>query len=155
MLEEERGGTIVTVSSVLAHLGPANLAAYAPAKAAVHSLHKTLTAELRLNPAAENVRTLLLEPGQMATPLFRTVQTPSRVLAPLLEPSEVARELVAAIDGGASGELALPCYARWIQWMNVLPVGVQRMVRSLAGVDRASQAAYEASASAAAAAAKQ
>lgn len=35
------------------------------------------------------------------------------------------------------GEISLPVYAGWIEWMFVLPRGVQRVVRWVAGIDGA------------------
>lgn len=49
----------------------------------------------------------------------------------------MAKEVIAAIDSGSSAVLAMPLYARWIDWMNVLPVGVQTIVRKMAGLDSA------------------
>ena len=153
MLAEERG-TIVTVSSVLGHLGCANLckkfaliscrgltgaAAYASTKAALIALHSSLRAELThsTDPAAQEIRTILVTPGQIATPMFSSVQTPSKFLAPVVEPTDVVKEIVRLVDEGESGVVSFPFYSRWIQWLNVLPMGMQRVVRSLSGVDRA------------------
>lgn len=49
----------------------------------------------------------------------------------------MAKEIIAQIDGGSSGVLAMPLYGRWIGWMNVMPVGVQAILRRMSGVDRA------------------
>lgn len=73
----------------------------------------------------------------MSTPLFAGVQTPSTFLGPVLEPVEVAKEIIAAIDAGVSGELAMPLYARWVPLLGALPVGLQRIVRAFAGLDKA------------------
>lgn len=78
-----------------------------------------------------------MTPGQMSTPLFAGVQTPSTFLGPVLEPVEVAKEIIAAIDAGVNGELAMPLYARWIRLMGILPAGLQRIVRAFAGLDKA------------------
>jgi NAD(P)-dependent dehydrogenase (short-subunit alcohol dehydrogenase family) len=129
----EVGGTIVTVSSVIGHLGAAQLTDYAAAKAGVTALHKSLTAELA--ETHPNLRTVLVTPGQLSTPLFYGVQTPSPFLAPIVEPVDVAKEIIAAIDNGRSTQIGSPLYARWIDWYNVLPVGVQKLARTFAGVD--------------------
>lgn len=129
------GATVVTVSSVLGHVGAAHLADYAAAKAGLTALHKSLTAELaRSHPG---VRTVLVTPGQLGTPLFRGVRTPSAFLAPVVEPVEVAREVIAAVDGGRAGVVSAPLYARLVDWYNVLPSGLQVVARRLAGVDTA------------------
>lgn len=48
----------------------------------------------------------------------------------------MTKEIVAAIDSGKGATVAMPLYARWVDWFNVLPVGVQTMARWAAGVDR-------------------
>jgi NAD(P)-dependent dehydrogenase (short-subunit alcohol dehydrogenase family) len=127
-------GTIVTISSVLGQIGAAHLADYTAAKAGITALHKSLTAELKSTP---EIKTILISPGQLSTPLFSGVQTPNSFFGPVLEPVDVAKEVIAAIDSGSSAVLAMPLYARWIDWMNVLPVGMQAIVRRLSGVDNA------------------
>ncbi|KAG6007494.1 putative secondary metabolism biosynthetic enzyme [Claviceps maximensis] len=134
MLRSGRGGTIVNVSSVIGNLGAAQLTDYAAAKAGLTALHRSLTAELR--ETHPEIRTVLVTPGQLSTPLFHGVQTPSSFLAPVVEPVDVAREIIAAVDDGRSAEVGMPLYARWADWYHVLPAGVQVVVRALAGVDR-------------------
>ncbi|KAL7799804.1 hypothetical protein V8C37DRAFT_365526 [Trichoderma ceciliae] len=129
-----RGGTIVNVSSVIGQLGAAQLSDYAAAKAGLTALHKSLTAELR--ESHPDIRTVLVTPGQLSTPLFYGVQTPNSFFAPVVEPVDVTKEIVAAIDGGKGVTAAMPFYARWVDWYNVLPVGVQLVARKVAGVDR-------------------
>jgi NAD(P)-dependent dehydrogenase (short-subunit alcohol dehydrogenase family) len=129
----ERGGTIVNLSSVLGHLGAAQLSDYAAAKAGVTAMHKSLSAELR--QTHPDIRTVLITAGQLSTPLFYGVQTPNSFVAPVVEPVDVTKEIVAAIDSGRSATVAMPMYARYIDWFNVLPVSMQLVARKLAGVD--------------------
>ncbi len=130
----EGKGTIVTLSSVLGQLGAAHLSDYTAAKAGLAAMHKSIAAELAPYP---DIKTVLVSPGQLSTPLFNGVKTPSSFLGPVLEPVDVAREVIATIDAGSSAVLAMPLYARWIDWMNVLPVGLQAIIRKFSGVDRA------------------
>ncbi|KAM0319762.1 hypothetical protein ACHAO8_000804 [Botrytis cinerea] len=127
-------GTVVTMSSVLGHLGAAQLSDYSASKAGLIALHHSLTAELKAYP---NIKTVLVEPGQLSTPLFSGTVTPNSFFAPVLEPVDVAREIIATIDKGGSAVLAMPLYARWVGWMGVLPVGVQVIARKLSGIDGA------------------
>ncbi|CAG8339932.1 unnamed protein product [Penicillium salamii] len=129
----ENGGTLVTVSSVLGQLTAAGLSDYAASKAGLSALHRTIEAEMRGSP----IKTLLVEVGQMSTPLFDWVQAPNQFFAPVLEPVEVAREMVAAIDGGRGGVIRLPAYATLVNWYVVLPAAVQRIARYLSGIDAA------------------
>ena len=134
LIRSGRGGTIVNISSVIGTLGAAQLTDYAASKAGITALHKSLTAELAVtNP---EVKTVLVTPGQLSTPLFYGVSTPNSFLAPVVEPVEVVKEIVSAIDGGKGGMIGMPLYARWADWYNVLPAGVQRVARLVAGVDR-------------------
>lgn len=128
------GGTIVNVSSVIGTVGAAQLTDYAAAKAGISAMHRSLSAELR--ESHPEIRTVLITPGQISTPLFYGVQTPNNFIAPVVEPVDVTKEIVAAIDSGRGATVAMPLYARWIDWYSVLPVGIQVAVRALAGVDR-------------------
>lgn len=127
-------GTIVSISSVIGQTGAAGLTDYAASKAAITAMHKSLTAELKAYPG---IKTVLVSPGQLSTPLFNGVESPNGFFAPVLEPVDVAKEVIAAIDYGSSTVLAMPLYARWIDWMNVMPVGVQAILRKISGVDTA------------------
>ncbi|KAK3633505.1 hypothetical protein LTR56_015758 [Elasticomyces elasticus] len=141
MLASQSGGTIVTISSVLGKLGASHLSDYTASKAALIAMHASLRAELS-SPAtapegAANIRTILVTPGQLATPLFVGVKTPSTFFGPVVEPVELAKEIVRMVDAGESGEISLPLYARYIDWLHVLPTGMQRIVRRLSGMDTA------------------
>jgi short-subunit dehydrogenase len=136
MLAEGRG-TIVTVSSVLGHLGAANLSAYAASKAALLALHHSLRAELAQIPEAQEIKTILVQPGQMSTRMFEGVTTPSNFLAPIVTPADIGKEIIKLVEKGESGEISLPLYSKYIQILGVLPVGVQHLIRRWSGMDRA------------------
>ncbi|KAF2277166.1 NAD(P)-binding protein [Westerdykella ornata] len=138
---ESRRGTIVTISSVLGHLGAAHLSSYAASKAALHALHHSLRAELAQHPHGADIKTILVSPGQMSTKMFEGVKTPSNFLAPVIAPTDVAKEILRLVERGESGEVVMPLYARWISVFGVLPAGVQKVVRRLSGVDTAIQRA--------------
>ncbi|KAK5134580.1 hypothetical protein LTR08_006366 [Meristemomyces frigidus] len=140
MLASESGGTIVTVASVLGKLGASHLSDYSASKAALIAMHASLRAELASPNApvgADNLRTILVTPGQLSTPLFAGLETPSTFLGPVVEPVELAREIVRMIDLGESGEISMPLYARWVDWLAVLPAALQKLVRGVSGMDRA------------------
>jgi len=136
MLKEGRG-TIVTVSSVLGHLGAANLSAYTASKAALLALHQSLRAELAQNPDAKEIKTILVQPGQMGTKMFAGLKTPSNFFAPVVTPAEIGKDIIRLIEKGDSGEVCLPLYSKYIQVLGVLPVGVQYLVRRWSGMDKA------------------
>lgn len=137
MLSAPNGGTIVNVSSVLGQLSAAGLGDYSASKAGLSALHHTLEAELRVAGHHEKVKLLLVETGQLSTPLFDWIQTPSNFFAPILEPVQVAQEIVAAIDEGRGGVIRLPAFAALARWYAVFPAGMQRIARYHSGIDLA------------------
>ena len=137
MLAANNGGTIVTVSSVLGHLTPACLSDYSASKAGLSALHKTLEAELRTSGQDEKVKTILVETGQMSTPLFKQIKTPSDFFAPVLEPAQIAQEIISTIDSGRGGVIRLPTFAALVNWYAILPASLQRIARYLSGIDLA------------------
>ena len=141
MLDRANGGTIVTVASVLGHLGASHLSDYTAAKAGLIAMHASLRAELSgltgQSLGAAQIRTILVKPGQLSTPLFAGVKTPSNFLGPVVEPVVLAKRIVEMIDAGRSGVIAEPFYARQVEWLAVLPYGLQSIVRRLSGVDAA------------------
>lgn len=135
MIHEGRG-SIVTVSSVLGHLGAANLSAYTASKAALLALHHSLRAELAQIPEAADIKTVLVTPGHMSTKMFAGVQTPG-FLAPIVTPAEIGKEIIKFIERGESGEVALPLYSQYVGILSVLPMGVQHLIRKWSGLDTA------------------
>jgi len=76
-------------------------------------------------------------PGQIRTSLFESVKTPSKFLAPVVEPVELAREIVRWVDRGESGTIRFPFYAHFVPFFVALPAGLQALVRHWTGLDRA------------------
>ena len=107
---------------------------YTAAKAGLIAFHASLAAELESSPS---IKTILVTPGQLTTTLFEGVETPSNFLGPLVEPVEVAKEIVKAVDAGVSAELAMPLYSKWIQIMGMLPPGLKWLARKASRLDQA------------------
>ncbi|KAI9807157.1 MAG: hypothetical protein M1825_005875 [Sarcosagium campestre] len=125
MIRKDRG-TIVTVASILGYSGCSRLSDYTAAKAGLIALHASLTGEVASKP---NIKTILVTPAKISTRLFEDVEMPSDFLSPVLEPVDVAKEIIAAVDAGVSAELALPLFAQWIHLIKLLPVGLQKLIR--------------------------
>lgn len=137
MLSIENGGTIVNISSVLGQLCAAGLADYSASKAGLSALHRTLEAELRVSGHGDKVKAVLVETGQISTPLFQSITTPNAFFAPVLEPIRVAQEIVSMIDKGRSGVIRLPTFAMLANLYRALPAGLQQIARYLSGIDSA------------------
>lgn len=113
---------------------------YGASKAGLVGLYESLTYELG-SPSTSTcgVRTLLVCPGQLRTPLFQGLETPSTILAPVLDPSDIADSIISAMENGQIGEIDFPFYSRFMPWMRTMPWHMQEVVRYLSGTDRAMQ----------------
>lgn len=141
--EAGNGATIVTISSLLAHLAPCRLADYTASKAALSSLHYTLSHEVRANPSKsirDKVKTILVEPGQMHTQLFADItKVPwyANFFGPVLEVNEVAKAILRVLEEGESGVIRMPFYSKCMPVYSVMPGSVQRFMRWFSGIDSA------------------
>ena len=140
------GGTLITIASVLGHLGSSQLTAYAGTKGALLTYHTSLSAELASSSVPKNsIKTILVAPGTLSTPLFAGLQQ-NRIrdfFGPMVDVEKLAMKIVWMIDHGEGGVVAMPAYARWIAWLGVLPAGLQKLARWGSGVDEAMQALSE------------
>lgn len=139
-MQQAERGTIITIASVLGYLGCSNLSTYTASKAALLSFHQSLAAELSVTGWSQDIKTILVAPGQLDTPMFKGMRTPSNFLAPVVAPVELAKEVVRMVDSGWSGEVNLPLYTRTTALIPALPAGLQKIVKALSGMDRAAGA---------------
>lgn len=72
----------------------------------------------------------------MGTKMFAGIKTPN-FLGPVVTPAEIAKEIIRLIERGESGDIALPLYSRWIDFLGVMPTGIQHIIRKLSGLDTA------------------
>ena len=137
LLASQRGGHIVTVSSVLGYLGASRLSTYTASKAALIAFHASLRSELAV--AAPQIKTILVTPGQLDTELFTGLKQNrwQRFLGPVVEVKELAVRMVGMIDRGEAGAISMPAYAEWAPILDVLPVGMKKLLRKVSGVDAA------------------
>lgn len=136
MLEQKRG-YIVSIASVLGYMSPARLSAYGASKAGLVALHESLTYELG-SPmrSPHGIKTLLVCPGQMKTPMFRGVQTPSKIWAPELDPKYVASMIFEAMELGRRGDMKLPFYGNILPLFRAFPWQFAEVARFWSGIDR-------------------
>lgn len=69
--------------------------------------------------------------------MFGRLKTPSTFLAPIVEPVELAKEIVNIVDSGWSGEVALPLYSRLAPLLAALPSGICTIGRAFSEMDNA------------------
>jgi len=97
----ERGGHVVTIGSVADRAVFPGNAAYAASKFGLRALHEVLSAELR----GSAVRTTLVSPGPVDTPLWDPVDPDSKPgftpRAAMLRPEAVAAAVLYAVTAPA------------------------------------------------------
>lgn len=136
MLNQKRG-YIITIGSVLGYMSPAKLSVYGASKSGLLALHESLTYELG-SPSwnVTGVKTLLVCPGQLQTSMFSSITTPSKLLAPELDPQYVAASVLDALKLGRRGEIKLPLYGKLVPIARALPWQVVEIIRAVSGIDK-------------------
>ncbi|TFY72993.1 hypothetical protein EVG20_g39 [Dentipellis fragilis] len=132
-------GHIVTVGSISGLIGIARMMDYTASKAALVSLHESLRYELDKCYDAPGVRTTLLLPGHILTPLFSTVRLPSswlyKFFVPSVAPVDVAKKVIAALDEQHSQTIYLPFYANFVPYLKIVPSFIRDFAQWLSYAD--------------------
>ncbi|KAL9602690.1 MAG: hypothetical protein Q9219_001680 [cf. Caloplaca sp. 3 TL-2023] len=139
LIANSRGGTLVTVSSILGRLGASNLTAYTASKAAAIAFHTSLAAEVRDTP---KIKMILVTPGQLDTSMFSHIKLDwfRNFFGPIVEVRELATKIVDTVNAGEGGTIAMPAFARWLAWQQILPISIQNWLKRWSGVDTAMMA---------------
>ncbi|PRT55970.1 hypothetical protein B9G98_03590 [Wickerhamiella sorbophila] len=125
-------GTIVFVSSALSMQSPAGLATYGASKAGLVGIYESITGEFSAN---EHIKTLLVCPGQLDTEMFGDITTPSRLIAPVVNKTALAKRIVLRVEKGGEGFLYTPFYVHFLPVMRIVPYTISRRLRKLSGMD--------------------
>ncbi|PPQ66592.1 hypothetical protein CVT26_009492 [Gymnopilus dilepis] len=140
-LLKRKSGHIVTVSSAMGLTGAAQIADYSASKAAVIRLHESLRYELDKKYKCPQIRTTLVCPGHVLTPMFRTVKFSSsalfRFFCPSIQPVAVVKRIIAALDDQYSEDIFLPFYTNFIPYVGHLPSFLRDFVQWISGADYA------------------
>ncbi|SPO41239.1 related to retinal short-chain dehydrogenase/reductase [Pseudozyma flocculosa] len=115
-------GHVVTVSSSGAYASLPSMSEYATSKAAALAFHEVLSIELRTRYSAPRVRTTLVAPTKVRTALGDGMEDHTDpFFTPVLEPVQVARQIVGALDSGLSQHIMTPHFANLLPWLRALP----------------------------------
>ncbi|TFK43755.1 retinal short-chain dehydrogenase/reductase [Crucibulum laeve] len=140
MLEAKRGH-IVTVSSVLGLVGTAQMSDYNASKAALISLHESLRAELDKHYKCPKIRTTLVCPGHILTPMFKTISFPKASLFkfffPSVQPVTVVKRIIQALDEQHSQAIMVPFYTNFMPAMKFMPSFIADFAKWISGADNA------------------
>jgi len=144
MLKEKKGH-IITMSSVMGFVGCAQASDYCATKAALLSLHDSLRQELDTKYAAPHIRTTIVTPGLVRTPMTSTIDTLSKgsplpqwlheFLFPPLPPHTVVKDIIAAIDTQESRDVTTPFLVHGARVMGSLPYWARDTAQWLSGAN--------------------
>ncbi|KAF9021495.1 retinal short-chain dehydrogenase/reductase [Hymenopellis radicata] len=122
---ERKAGHVVTMSSIMGYTGCVRMSDYDASKAALMKLHETLRFELDKVYNCPSIRTTLVVPGRVLTPLFKTVQMSSSPLRkfflPDVAPVTVVKSIITALDDQHSQTIVLPFYGHFMPLLPFLP----------------------------------
>jgi all-trans-retinol dehydrogenase (NAD+) len=143
MIAHPRGSKccVVTVSSIMGLLAGCCLAPYCASKAGLIGMHDSIRLELRADPAAAHVNTLLVCPYATATDMFKGALEgagagPAQRIMPKLRPHAVARAVVKGIETGRR-VLMLPWPLGWaLPLLRLLPTRMRDWAMRFAGAER-------------------
>jgi short-subunit dehydrogenase len=138
---KKKSGHIVTVSSLLGMIGVAQTSDYCASKAALIMLNESLRFELDSRYKTPGVRTTLVCPGHVLTPLFASLDLGSNWLSkfflPALPPITVVKAIIAALDSQFSQNIYLPFYVNFAPYKNLIPSFAMDFAQWLTNADNA------------------
>uniref|UniRef100_A0A8H7Y088 Short-chain dehydrogenase/reductase 3 n=1 Tax=Psilocybe cubensis TaxID=181762 RepID=A0A8H7Y088_PSICU len=140
-LLKRKSGHIITMSSAMGLVGAAQMSDYCASKAAVKSLHESLRYELDNRYKCPEIRTTLVCPGHVLTPMFKTVSLPTYLgfsfLAPSIHPVTLVKKVIAALDDQHSQIIFLPFYVNFVPYVSHLPSFLRDAFQWISGADYA------------------
>ncbi|KAK0117713.1 hypothetical protein ONS95_012042 [Cadophora gregata] len=126
MIKKNRGH-VVTIASMASYLVHALNVDYSCTKASALAFHEGLASELRSRYNAPNVRTTVVNPAWIRTPLIEKLTSNPKFSDPVLEAEDVSSAIVAQVVSGRSGQLVLPrsmnaatTIRGWPSWLQIL-----------------------------------
>jgi len=138
---EQKTGHIVTVGSIAGMIGIAQMSDYCASKAALISLHESLRYELDKRYNCPSIRTTLVLPGHINTPLFSKMSLPKSklhcFLVPSLQPIDVTKAIIASLNDRHSKTIYMPFYSNFIRLLSLMPSFIRDIGQWFSGADYA------------------
>jgi len=133
-------GHIVTVASAMGYAGVAQMTDYNASKAATISLHESLQQELKTRYNAPKIRTTLVAPGRIMSPMFSVMNEGSNLqkfFFPSVAPVTVVKNIIAALDEQHSVYVFQPFWTNFAPYQLLLPSFLRDFTQRLTGADYA------------------
>ncbi|OAL19848.1 hypothetical protein AYO22_09375 [Fonsecaea multimorphosa] len=123
-------GHVVTIASLSSFAAIAGVTSYAATKAGALAFHEGLAQELRARYGADKVRTTVVHPTWVRTPLSRGLAKEIASKQFLLEPGTVAEAVVSQVLKCEGDQLILPARFNFVAFMRGWPSWLQESARS-------------------------
>ncbi|ELR10036.1 hypothetical protein VC83_07373 [Pseudogymnoascus destructans] len=126
-------GHIVTVASMASYVTVASIIDYNCTKSSAVAFHEGVASELKHRYNAPNVRTSLINPTWIRTPLIEALTSDPNFNDIVLEPTDVSSQIVKQVISGRSGHVVLPKFYTPITGIRAWPSWLQESVRNHMG----------------------
>jgi len=132
---QKKEGHIVTISSIMAVLRIAQMTDYCATKGALVAYHESLRYELDNKYHCPKIRTTLLCPSWINTPLGNKIVLPLAgnplfdFVFPALQPADVVNEIMGALESQQSRWIVTPFSCIFGDYINLLPSFIRDVVQ--------------------------
>lgn len=131
-------GHYMTVASSGSYFTPPMMSSYCMSKAAALAFHEELRSELRVLYKAPRVRTSIVTPTKVRTLLGAGLKdTDNAFVAPTLEPIQVARAMVDALNSGLSHSVSQPLFTKVLPFVRAMPDWFRALLAAVGKTDSA------------------
>lgn len=127
---ERNHGHVVTIASMASFYVVAGIVEYACSKAAALAFHEGLTQEVKHRYNAPGIRTTVVNPSWVRTPMTAEIARHATIKGPMLEPDTVASAVVKQVMSGKGGQLILPWDISYMASLRGFPIWLQESFRS-------------------------
>ncbi|KAL4895524.1 short-chain dehydrogenase/reductase 2 [Aspergillus ambiguus] len=128
---ERNHGHVVTVASMASFMTVGKMASYCCTKASALAFHEGLTQELKYWSNVNGVKTSVIHPLYVETPMIKALTKGSTHFnRPVLPVKLVAHEIVQQILSGKSGQIILPKKLWWMSLLRGFPLWLQEGMRN-------------------------
>ncbi|OJJ53323.1 hypothetical protein ASPSYDRAFT_94533 [Aspergillus sydowii CBS 593.65] len=129
-------GHIITIASMASFIGLGDMVEYSCTKASALAFHEGLRQELRLWYKAPKVRTTVVHPLWVRTPMIQVLtDAGSEFKQPILTPEMVSEAVVKQVVSQRSGQIILPSYYTPLSMLRALPNWFQEFARGVGSRD--------------------
>ncbi|ESZ94002.1 hypothetical protein SBOR_5614 [Sclerotinia borealis F-4128] len=124
-------GHVVTIASMASYLVHAANVDYACSKASALAFHEGLASELRVRYNAPNIRTTLVNPSWIRTPLIEDLIAQPTFKDTVLAPETVTNAIINQVFSGRSGHIVLPNQLYILSTLRAWPWWLQTSLRNM------------------------